>query len=178
MKKFSKYTNSPVGEEPKKEVKINEEELLKVRVLKLMDDFLRVQTYGPISQYHVAGTMKVAGKELFVEALMDLLSNKKSFNEIKILEDLKHIIHDHESIDNKIDEINSRKKNIHIQKSKVKSLYERYKHDEEILFEMVKSSVEKISKEERILRLEACDSLGDDIDFSILERLKTIYRQD
>lgn len=176
MRKFSKYTNSPVGEEPKKSVsKINEEDIFKTKVLRLMDDFLRVQTYGPITRYQVAGTMKVAGKELFLEALLDLMSDKKSSSDIKLLESLKIDIHNHEAIDNKIAKINSQRTNLHIQRTKIKSLYERYKNDESILIEKAKLSIGKISSEEKNLRFLACDELKEEIDASILEKLKIIY---
>ena len=174
MKKFSKYTNSPVGEETKKDQKINEEDIFKFKVLKLMDDFLKVQTYGPINRYQVAGTMKVAGKEIFLEALMDLLNGKKTENDIKLLESLKSDILNWEFLDGKIDEMKSINKNLYSQRVKIKSLCERYKNDEQILLEKIKSSIEKISSEERSLRCLACDEITN-IDKSILEKIKAIY---
>ncbi len=175
MKKFSKYTNSPVGEESKNVAKINEEDIFKVKVLNLMNDFLRVQTYGPVTRYQVAGTMKVAGKELFLEALMDLLNDKKSSNDIKLLENLKGEILNWEVIDNKIDEIKSNNNNLYNQRSKIKSIYEMYKNDEDLLLDKIKSSIDKISIEERNLRILACSELEKDIDSVILEKIKNIY---
>jgi hypothetical protein len=175
MKKFSKYTNSPVGEEIKKTFKINEEDAFKYKVLKLMDDLLRVQTYGPITRYQVAGTMKVAGKELFLEALLDLMSEKESSNDIKLLESLKVDIQNHEVIDKRIDKINDQRSNLHNQRIKIKDLYNRYKSDEEMLIEKVKASIDKISNEERNLRYLACDELKKDINISVLEKIKSIY---
>ena len=89
MKKFSNITGQKVAEEPKVEIKITEADVFKSKVMSLMDDFLRVQMYGPITRYHVAGTMKVAGKELFLEALLDLLGDKSNSDKIKMLESLK-----------------------------------------------------------------------------------------
>ncbi len=177
MKKFSKYTNSPVGEEPKKKSsKIDEQDLFKVKILNLMDDFLKVQTYGPITRYQVAGTMKVAGKELFLEALMDLLNSKNDKNDIKLLESLKSDIKNHEFIDNKIEEIKSKNNNLYNQRSRIKSLCERY-DDEEIIIEKVKRSLDKISLNERKLRSLACDELMETkINKSLLEKIKNIYQ--
>ena len=105
MKKFSKQTNYPVGEEKKAERSPSEEDILKSKIMGLMDDFLRVQTYGPVTRHQVAGTMKVAGKELFAEALIDFLKNWDSKKEIKVLEELKLQVLDWEAIDQKIDQI-------------------------------------------------------------------------
>lgn len=174
MKKFSKYANSPVGEEPKRISKINEEDILKVKISKLMDDFLRVQTYGPVTRYQVAGTMKVAGKELFLEALIDLLDDKKSSSQIKLLESLREISN-WNVINDKINEIKSDNLKLHTQKSKIRSLYERYKEDQEMLLEKIKLSSSMVSKEERELRIQACKKLSKEIDPSILEKIITIY---
>ena len=90
MKKFSNISNVKVSEEPKVEVKqLNEEEMFKAKVMNLMEQLLSVRTYGPVDRYLRAGNIKVAGKEMFLEALMDLLKDKSSKEEKKILESLK-----------------------------------------------------------------------------------------
>ena len=89
MKKFSNITGEKVTEQKPVEVKITESDLLKVGVLKLMDNFLRIQFYGPVTRYQVAGTAKVAGKELFVEALLDMLDEFSSKEKVKLLESMK-----------------------------------------------------------------------------------------
>lgn len=176
MKKFSKYTNSPVGEEPKKTSKVDDQDLFRVKILNLMDDFLKVQTYGPVTRYQVAGTMKVAGKELFLEALMDFLNSTNDKNDIKLLESLKNDIKDHEYLDNKIEWIKSKNNNLYSQRIKIKSLCERY-DDEEIIIEKIKKSLDKISLNERKLRSLACDDLmGSKINQQLLERIKRIYQ--
>ena len=106
MKKFSNITGEKILQEPKVEIKINEEDVFKSKVMRLMDDFLKVQMYGPITRYHVAGTMKVSGKELFLEALMDLLNDKSNKDITKVLESLKSEIKDWKAIDEKIEEVN------------------------------------------------------------------------
>ncbi len=54
MKKFSNITGQKVPQEPKSEVKITEADIFKSKVMNLLDDFLRVQIYGPITRYHVS----------------------------------------------------------------------------------------------------------------------------
>ena len=87
MKKFSNISGSKVSEEPKVEVKqLNEEDMFKAKVLNLMDQLLSVRTYGPIDRYLRAGSIKIAGKEMFLEALMDALKGKSLKEETKILD--------------------------------------------------------------------------------------------
>jgi len=156
MKKFSNISNAKVGQEPeKKEVKINEEDAFKSQVVSLMDSYLRIQTYGPVDRYLRAGTLKIAGKEMFAEALLTLMSDKSLKEQSAILESLKSTVRDWESIDEKIDQLNSKiveteTKNKMIEhRDKLVSLYERYGKDEEILFKMVESSSEKIKTSEK-----------------------------
>jgi hypothetical protein len=156
MKKFSNISNVKVGQEPeKKEVKINEEDAFKSQVVSLMDSYLRIQTYGPVDRYLRAGTLKIAGKEMFAEALLTLMSDKSLKEQSAILESLKSTVRDWESIDEKIDQLNSKieeteTKNKMIEhRDKLVSLYERYGKDEEILFKMVESSSVKIKTSEK-----------------------------
>lgn len=156
MKKFSNISNAKVGQEPeKKEVKINEEDAFKAQVVSLMDSYLRIQTYGPVDRYLRAGTLKISGKEMFAEALLTLMSDKSLKEQSAILESLKSTVGDWESIDEKIDQLNSKieetqTKNKMIEhRDKLESLYERYGKDEEILLKMVESSSEKMKTSEK-----------------------------
>ena len=85
MKKFSNITNQKVGEEPKIEVKLNEEDLFKVKILNLMDQLLTIRTYGPVDKHQRAGLIKISGKEMFLEALMGLFSDKTLKEQVKLL---------------------------------------------------------------------------------------------
>lgn len=175
MKKFSKQTNYPVGEEKKAERSPSEEDILKSKIMGLMDDFLRVQTYGPVTRYQVAGTMKVAGKELFAEALVDFLKNWDSKKEIKVLEELKLQILDWEVIDQKIDQIKLKESKKFKDKNFFKELAERWGGDKEVILEKIKLGIDKLSKEEiesRILTLEGLDGKFEDIYRDILK----VYR--
>jgi len=155
MKKFSNISNVKVSEEPKVEVKqLNEEEMFKVKVMNLMEQLLSIRTYGPIDRYLRAGSIKVAGKEMFLEALMDLLKDKSSKEEKKILESLKSSVSDWETIDSKIDEVNQKiaegqeKDKMIPHRNKLQSLYNNYGQDEEMFMNMVQESCNKITNAE------------------------------
>ena len=148
MKKFSNISNVKVSEEPKVEVKqLNEEDMFKAKVLNLMDQLLSIRTYGPIDRYLRAGNIKVVGKEMFLEALMDLLKDKSSKEEKKILESLKGAVSDWEAIDSKIDEVNQKiaenqeKDKMIPHRNKLQSLYNNYGQDEEMFMNMVQEQV-------------------------------------
>ena len=155
MKKFSNISNVKVSEEPKVEMKsLNEEDLFKAKVLNLMDQLLSIRTYGPIDRYLRAGNIKIAGKEMFLEALMDALKGKSLKDETKILESLKASLKDWEFLDVKIDEANQKfeevesKNKMKSHRGKLQSLYNSYGQDEEILMTMVQESCNKITKYE------------------------------
>jgi len=157
MKKFSNISGFKVSEEtqPKVDVKINEKEMFKGKVLNLMDQLLSVRTYGPVDRYLRAGNIKIAGKEMFLEALLDLLKDKSSKDEKKILESLKSQIKDWEAIDSKIDEIEQKlsesesKDQMIPHRNKLQSLYNNYGQDEEMLMTMVDESCNKITDKDK-----------------------------
>jgi hypothetical protein len=156
MKKFSNISKVKVSEEPEVEVKqLNEEEMFKAKVMNLMEQLLSVRTYGPVDRYLRAGNIKVAGKEMFLEALMDLLKDKSSKEEKKILESLKGAVSDWEAIDSKIDEVNQKiaenqeKDKMIPHRNKLQSLYNNYGQDEEMFMNMVQESCNKITDSEK-----------------------------
>jgi hypothetical protein len=153
MKKFSNISKVKVSEEPKVEVKqLNEEEMFKSKVMNLMEQLLSIRTYGPVDRYLRAGTIKVVGKEMFLEALMDLLKDKSSKDEKQILEALKGSVSDWEAIDSKISEVeqkiaeNKDKDKMIPHRNKLQSLYNNYGQDEEMFMNMVQESCNKITK--------------------------------
>ena len=149
MKKFSNITGQKVAEEPKKEVKqLNEEELFKIKLLSLMDSFLTVRMYGPVDNHQRAGLIKISGKELVVEAILDLLTEKSSKEQTKLLESLKNEVGDWEVIDSKIDFIN-REKALFKSRKRFNTLLENYTN--ESLIEKVQLDINKITKQ-RTLR--------------------------
>jgi hypothetical protein len=167
MKKFSNITGEKVGIEPKQEIKITEADVFKAKIIRLMDDFLKVQMYGPITRYHVAGTMKVVGQELFLEALMDLLDDKSNKDKVKLLESLKLKVQDWKMIDETIEEIESHPTGLYKHKLSIKNIYNKYKSDEELLVEKTEKSANKIkSSDNAFLRYKACESLLNDSEFN------------
>lgn len=152
MKKFSNISNVKVSEEPKVEIKqLNEEEMFKVKVMNLMEQLLSIRTYGPVDRYLRAGSIKVVGKEMFLEALMDLLKDKSSKEEVRILESLKSTLSDWEAIDSKIEEVEQKiaenKENDKMipHRNKLQSLFNNYGTDEEMFMNMAQESCNKIT---------------------------------
>ncbi len=155
MKKFSNITNQEVGKEPNKDTRINEQETLKMKLLNLMDNYLKIQTYGPIDRYLRAGTIKIMGKEIFAEALINIMGEKSLKEQTKLLESLKSGLRDWELIDERIEEVNVKiaesqeKSKMLIHRNKIISIYEKYGNDEEMLMTMTEKSCEKIKTAEK-----------------------------
>ena len=180
MKKFSNMTGEKVGIEPKHEIKITEADVFKAKVMRLMDDFLKVQMYGPITRYHVAGTMKVVGQELFLEALMDLLDDKSNKDKVKLLESLKLKVQDWKMIDETIEEIESQPTGLYKHKSSIKNLYNKYKSDSELMIEQSKKSAQKIKNKQTVeLKLKACESLivENELNIDLLGLISKSYQE-
>ena len=182
MKKFSKITGEKISDQPKIiEKKITEKDMLMFGIKKLMDNYLAVQMYGPITRYHVAGTMKVVGKEIFLEALMNLLEESNTKEGIKLLESLKLESKNWEFLDNKIDELNNIAKNISDgklvpHKEKIKKLYNRYRNSE--LIPQFEKSISKINNSKTAYeRGLAAKSLTLDPDFNsnFMEEISNRY---
>jgi hypothetical protein len=155
MRKFSILTNQKVGEEPKKELKqFNEEDIFKAKVMNLMENFLTIQTYGPIDRYLRAGNIKISGKETFLEALMSLMSDTSLKGQAKILESLKGQIKDWDAIDTKIQGVNeeiaksSEKNKTLSHRNKLSSLFEKYGQDEELMVQIAEQDSKKIKSAE------------------------------
>jgi len=145
MKKFSKITNQKVNEEPKVEKTINESDILKFKVMNLMDDLLTIRTYGPVDRYLRAGSIKIAGKEMLAEAILDILTEKSTDDKTKLLESLKSQIKDWEFIDSQIEYLNSGNKPSLSSKNKFSQLLEMYSDDEDLFTELLESTVNRIS---------------------------------
>lgn len=148
MKKFSKITGVTVTEQKPIEKKITQVDLMKVGIMKLMDNYLNVQFYGPVTRYRVAGSAKVIGKELFLEALLDMLDEFSTKEQVKLLEGMKSESSDWELLDNKIEKLKTHLNQISESKlvnhkEKIKSLYNRYSDEQELL-EQFDRSVSKI----------------------------------
>lgn len=149
MKKFSNITKQKISEEPKVEVRqLNEEDLFKAKLLNLMDQILSIRTYGPVDRHQRAGLIKIAGKEMLVEAILDILSEETTKEQTKVLEGLKSEIRDWEAIDAKIESLNQERVSLS-NKNKFKSLLENYTEDE-LLVKVVENDINKITKEKTL----------------------------
>ena len=125
MKKFSKITNQKINEEPKEVNKIDESDILKYKVRSLIDQFLRIRSNGSVDNRYRAGSVTIEGKELLAEAILDLLTDDKKSEQVKILESLKNEVGDWQAIDNKIESLN-KEKTLISNRNKFKSLLENY----------------------------------------------------
>ena len=167
MKKFSNITGQKVTEEPKKEVKqLNEEELFKLKLVSLMDSILSIRSYGPVDKHQRAGLIKIAGKEMLVEAIIDLLTEKSSKEQTKLLESLKTEVGNWEVIDSKIDFIN-REKALYKSRQRFNTLLEKY--DSDSLLEKVKLDINKITKHR---------TLRDYIQLTLESKLESEFKQE
>jgi len=160
MKKFSKVTStsSPEIEEkitPKTEKEL-EEERFKVEVSHLMDDLLSIRTYGPIDRYRRAGNTKISGKEMFIDALIDILKDRDVKVEKKVLERIKIDNSYNKSIDlninilgQKIQESENRDK-ILSKKHRMESIYNKYGDAKDMFMRMIKESSNKMINDDNV----------------------------
>ena len=180
MKKFSKVAKVKVASEPKVEVtERTEEDIMKYQVRKLMDSYLGVEMYGPITRYHVAGDAKVKGKEVFLEALFDMLRGETTKENIKLLESMKSINHDWESLDSKIEQLGEKLKTLQHPKShklKIINLYNKYGKDDEL---MERSITHIKDIETAKIRSEVANEMLSDKRFSnnIMSRISELYSE-
>ena len=108
MIKFSSISGTTVTSEPK-HVELSKEQLdldgLKATILGLLEQTLTIRNYGTGYKHDAMMTTEIDGKEMFVEALLDFLSEKENKKAITYLESLKETNRDWQSIDVKIGEI-------------------------------------------------------------------------
>ena len=184
MKKFSKIAKVKVAKEPKPVVKDKTNlESFSEKVQFLMDQFLTIQTYGPIDRYQRAGNIKIKGKGLFLESLIKLIESNKSKENISILESLKEQSKDWKSIDNKIDSIKEIKFDIVKEsdfikyKEGVSKLLSKYSTDDELCLLAVKENVSVMKNKEVITnKYLACKSLKEENKFtSVIDNVIEIY---
>ena len=175
MKKFSNISNYAVGEKPAEvEQKIDEGDLFRLKVINLLEQFLSIETYGPVDRYLRSGSITIKGKEMAADAILSLLDEKTIKEQAKLLESLKSDVRDWEVIDDKIDDLNERLlgdkfKTIH----KVKSLLEKY--DEDILIGVLENKLQSVNKIEILQSyLEAFNTVGT-LKEETLQKINKIY---
>lgn len=173
MKKFSNMSGQKVNEEPKVQITKEENELLALKsgIMKLMDNLLSIQTYGSTRRDIIQNNIKITGKEMFAEALIDFLSDKSLNDQIKALESLKSTNRDWQSIDNHVNDLYNEisekatlSKNVN-QVNKIKTFLETYGDDERFdsLLETYTKRVK--SGKEAYLRSVMASKMANDINY-------------
>jgi len=147
MKKFSKVAGVKVSEKPQVNTPANNV-TIKDKIMFLIDQFLTIRTYGPVDRYQRAGLIKIAGKEMLADAIMDLISESNSKSQIKLLEDLRLETGDWELIDKKIDSM-FEEKIILQNRNKFNNLVERWS-DESLLCQFVEDGIEKLQNDKTV----------------------------
>lgn len=107
MEKFSRITGQNIPQEPVKEITKEEKESLELKmgILALMDNFLSIRSYGTPRQELIEGNFKIDGREMFIEALIDLVKGESKKENIKVLESMRSETGDWYIIDKKIQEL-------------------------------------------------------------------------
>lgn len=138
MEKFSNITNQKINQVPQliEDKDIVKLQAIKAGITKLMDNFLTIRSYGGARTEQLMSSVKISGKELFIEALIDFMNDKSIQDQIETLESIKGQTRDWQSIDGKItelsnliteqEEFNKNSKQI----SKIKTLIDTYGDDE------------------------------------------------
>lgn len=89
MKKFSKISNFKINSEETKIELVSDNNMnIKYSIHKLMEEFLITSIYGPIDPI-LMGTIKIEGKEEFIEALLMFMKQDDIKEQIKLLENAK-----------------------------------------------------------------------------------------
>lgn len=174
MKKFSSVSGDKIGVEPKVENVVNEKDVFKMKIIKLMEDILSIRTHGSVDRYYQAGSIEITGKELLSEAILSLFNDNSIKDKVKLLESLKSDIRDWKSIDDKIDTLNeSVEGKLYKKKFKVKQLLERY-DDKELLVGVLERKFNKMSIETMDEYLTIL--IENKIEPEIFAKVKTIYK--
>jgi hypothetical protein len=176
MKKFTTISGAQVGQE--KEVKIDEKEQkiesFKFQIMKLMDDFLTIQSYGSARPEIMIPT-RIVGKELFVEALQDLLKQEDNKKIIQVLESVKENIKDWKSIDDKIEELKEEKKDVKIE-NQIKTILEKWGSDEGSLSLYITSFSEKMNEDKKELVKKTLEDMISSGEYSVLSDKLKLFR--
>lgn len=103
MKKFSRVVDKKLDNLNKSDNYLNERKIMKKNILKLMS-LLKIESCGKdINLYE--SNISISGKDMFADALLDLIQTNKINNQISILESIKSDVRDWKSIDSKIESL-------------------------------------------------------------------------
>ena len=178
MRKFSNVSGVKVTEEPKP-IEVSNEQLevneLKESILKLMDDFLTIRSFG-VARPEIMIPTKIVGKEMFVEALTDLLNKKSGKDQIKVLESLKSSNRDWKSIEDKINSIDIDPIDIK-EERKIIDILEKYGSDEDNLKFFLEVHVQKSDSQECKEKCELIESMMKRYDNQLLKVISDKYSE-
>lgn len=176
MKKFTNISGAKVGIEnevprlSEHDIELNE---LKHSIMKLMDDFLSIRSYG-VARPEIMIPTRIVGKEMFVEALTDLISQKESKKIIKALESLKTENKDWKSIEDKIDSIKVEDRDIMSEKS-IMDILEKYGSDEDNLVNFLDITLPKITSHQAFRKHLIAESMIKNVKNSLIKVLSSKY---
>jgi hypothetical protein len=179
MKKFSSVIGTKVSEEPKPQVNKEEQRinLLRDKLIKLMNDFLKIQGSGAARTELVNSAISITGKETLADAIIDLISNEFGEEKINLLESLKFEMNDWYTIDNKINQLNNQmiqeknQQQVNIEK-KLISFLEIYSEDSD--FQLISENYSKRIKNNSdiINRIKVAESILNSTKYSRIQKEK------
>jgi len=179
MKKFSTVINQKISEEPKPQINVQEQKinLLREKLVKLMNDFLKIQGSGAARSELVNSAISITGQENLADAIIDLISNEFGEEKINLLESLKFEINDWYTLDSKIHQINEgiikekNQKDLNLEK-KLISFLEIYSDDRE--FEVIAENYSKRIKNNREIqnRIIVAESILNDTKYNRIQKDK------
>jgi hypothetical protein len=179
MKKFSTVINQKISEEPKPQINVQEQKinLLREKLVKLMNDFLKIQGSGAARSELVNSAISITGQENLADAIIDLISNEFGEEKINLLESLKFEINDWYTLDSKIHQINEgiinekNQKDLNLEK-KLISFLEIYSDDRE--FEVIAENYSKRIKNNREIqnRIIVAESILNDTKYNRIRKDK------
>lgn len=176
MKKFSDVSNIEAPKsEPIKET--NEERVdIKSAIFNLMENYLTIRSYGSARAELLSSQLKIDGKEMFVEALLDMVNNFAKEDKVQLLESLKNDIGDWKSIDGKIDEIKKEVSDIKLE-GKIKSQIEKWGKSGD-LSQITQNKVSKVQDLEYLNKvIQVCEKMEmDNSNFWIKESINIIKK--
>jgi hypothetical protein len=179
MKKFSTVINQKISEEPRPQINVQEQKinLLREKLVKLMNDFLKIQGSGAARSELVNSAISITGQENLADAIIDLISNEFGEEKINLLESLKFEINDWYTLDSKIHQINEgiinekNQKDLNLEK-KLISFLEIYSDDRE--FEVIAENYSKRIKNNREIqnRIIVAESILNDTKYNRIQKDK------
>ncbi len=172
MKKFSKINKLKIGTEPEKSNYIDESKEFKVKIISLVNEFLKIGYYGSAHSDLLSNDVRIEGKEMLAEAIIGILSDESNKGKVKLLESLKSEIKDWKAIDDKIDSIGVKSPSIN-NKSRFSSILERYEGDSLLLF--IESNIDNIKN--KSIMVDYCDILeSSNLERSLKEKAISLYK--